>query len=198
MRFTTKNTPIPFLLSIILSSLYIGSLSAVEVKGVKIAEKVTQTESKQTLILNGTGMRSKFIFNIYIGALYLPQKTTDPKQVINSADAKRVAMHFLYDKVEKKKMTDGWSDGFSDALDKASMQSMQARIDQFNSFFPDMVEGDTVIIDFIPAQGTVVMINNNLKGTIAGADFQKALLTIWFGDSPPNEELKDGMLGIVD
>ena len=179
---------------------FAGALPAVEVEGVNITEKISQPATKQILILNGTGIRTKFIFNIYVGALYLPNKSSDAKQIINSPEAKRISMHFLYDKVESKKMTEGWSDGFAEVLDEdeAALKALQPKIKQFNSYFPDIVKGDVVIIDFIPNTGASITINNNLKGTIAGDDFQKALLAIWFGDSPPNEELKDGMLGIVD
>ncbi len=173
-------------------------LRAVEVNGINIDDKITQPATNQTLILNGTGLRTKFIFDIYIGALYLPTKTSDAKHVINGPEAKRISMNFLYDKVESKKMTDGWSDGFSEAVDDASFKALQPQIKQFNSYFPDIVKGDVVVIDFIPETGTSVTINNVEKGIVAGDDFQKALLAIWFGDSPPNEELKDGMLGITE
>jgi hypothetical protein len=34
-----------------------------------------------------------------------------------------------------------------------------------------------------------------VKGTLAGDDFSRALLSIWLGASPPNPELKSGLLG---
>ena len=177
---------------------FTGPLFAVEVHGVEISEKISQPETKQILILNGTGIRTKFIFDIYIGALYLPSKSSDPQQIINSPEAKRISMHFLYDHIKKEKMTDGWSDAFAEVADETTLATLLDRIKQFNSYFPDIVEGDVVNIDFIPNTGASVTINNILQGTVAGDDFQKALLAIWFGDSPPNESLKDGMLGIVD
>ncbi len=177
---------------------FAGPLLAVEVKGVNVTESISQPATKQTLILNGTGVRTKFIFDIYVGALYLPTKSSDPQHIINSPMPKRISMHFLYDEIEKKKMTDGWIDGFSDNIDDARLKTLQPQITQFNSYFPDIVKGDIVVIDFIPQTGTTVTINNELQGTITGDDFQKALLSIWFGDSPPNEDLKEGMLGTVD
>ena len=72
---------------------------AADVKGVKIADSITQPESGQTLVLNGTGMRTKFVFDIYVGALYLSEKSSDAKAILDSATPKRVAMHFLRDKI---------------------------------------------------------------------------------------------------
>lgn len=176
-----------------------GSLFAIEVKGVNIPDSATVIgPPDQKLVLNGTGIRTKFVFNIYIGALYLPQKTKDAKKVINDPVFKRISMYFLYDEISKKKMTDGWTDGFKDNLDDDTFKKLQPQIKQFNSFFPDIVKGNTVVIDFIPGKGSVVTINDRLQGTVAGEDFQKALLSIWFGKDPPNEALKKGMLNISD
>ena len=192
MHTMTKN--LAFILILVFST----PLLAVEVKGIHVKEKISQPSTKQTLILNGTGIRTKFIFDIYVGALYLPQKSSDAQQIINSPEAKRISMHFLYDKIEKQKMTDGWSDAFADNISETELANLKEQIKQFNSYFPDIVKGDVVVIDFIPNSGASITINTHLKGTIAGDDFQKALLAIWFGDSPPNEDLKEGMLGIVD
>jgi len=170
---------------------------AVEVKGVNIADQVTQPESGKVLVLNGTGMRTKFFFDIYIGALYLAEKSSDAKIIIDSTTPKRVAMHFLREKIEKKKLTDGWNDAFDSTLDKETFSSLKIKIDEFNGFFPDIVKGDTVVVDFIPGKGTAISINEQRKGIIPGDDFQRALLAIWLGDSPPNKALKDGMLGTV-
>jgi len=167
------------------------------IKGINIAEQITQPQTGQTLKLNGAGIRSKFIFDIYVGALYLPAKSTDAKQIINSPVPKRVSMYFVYSKIEKKKMTEAWNEAFSDALDKAAFKALKARIDQFNSYFPDIVKGDKVVIDFIPGQGVAISINGERKGVIAGNDFSQALLRIWLGDSPVDETLKDGMLGLA-
>jgi len=198
MLMLIKGARIAYVVCLTLLMTLSASLCAVEVKGIQIQDHVAQAGAKQSLVLNGTGIRTKFIFDIYVGALYLPKKSANAKQIINSSDAKRISMHFIYDKVEKKKMTDAWTEGFEDATDDAAFKAMQPRINQFNGFFPDMVKGDTIIIDFIPNKGTQVTINKALKGTVAGDDFQKALLSMWLGDSPPNEELKDGMLGIVE
>jgi len=170
---------------------------AKEIKGIKLAEQITQPQTGQTLMLNGAGIRSKFIFDIYVGALYLPAKSPDAKQIIHSPAPKRVSMYFVYGKIEKEKMTEAWNEAFSDALDKASLKALKARIDQFNRYFPDIVKGDKFVIDFVPGQGVAVSMNGGRKGVIAGNDFSQALLRIWLGDSPVDETLKDGMLGLA-
>lgn len=195
MKFFAKTRQIHFI--IIFYVLFSHVAYGVEVKGINIADHVTQSESDQALILNGTGMRTKFFFDIYIGALYLSEKSSNANGIIGSTTPKRVAMHFLRDKIEKKKLTDGWNDALADAVGKEIVKTLKSKIDQFNSYFPDIVKGDTVVIDFIPNQGTVISINEQRKGIIPGDDFQRTLLSIWLGESPPNAALKEGMLGIA-
>ena len=48
---------------------------------------------------------------------------------------------------------------------------------------PDIKKGQIVFLEF-PANGeTRVAIDNDLRGTLQGADFQRALLKIWLGAS---------------
>ena len=172
---------------------------ALQIEDIEIPEQITQTASKQTLTLNGAGIRTKFIFNIYVGALYLSKNTKQVTQILNSTDSRRISMHFLYDKIEKEKMTNGWTDGFEDNLSDAQLTTLKSSIDKFNSAFTaDTVKGDVVVIDFTGNKETIVTINNNEKTRISGADFQRAVLSIWLGESPADEDLKQAMLGIAE
>ena len=170
----------------------VTNANAVEVEGVQVAD--TANVSGQTLVLNGAGVRTKFFFDIYIGALYLPSKTESAEAAINSKANKRVWMYFLYDEVSKDKLTHGWTKGF-EKNSKANFEQLQARLNQFNSLFHDMKKGDTVTYDFNADATTTVIINDKQVGSIAGEDFQQALLSVWLGKKPADGDLKEAMLG---
>ncbi len=169
----------------------VSTAYAVTVEGINIADKATVGE--QALMLNGAGVRTKFFFDIYIGALYLPTKTKSAEQAINMKGNKRVLMHFLYDEVPKDKLTKGWTVGFE--KNSKDLAGLQARLNQFNNFFQDMKKGDEVAFDFLQTGATTVTINGKAAGSIEGADFQKALLMIWLGKEPADDDLKEAMLG---
>jgi hypothetical protein len=171
---------------------------AVQIRGVEIPPEVTQPASKQTLVLNGSGIRTKFIFDIYIGSLYLTKPSKDVRQILAHTGSKRVRMDFLYGKIDKEKMVDGWLDGFKDNLSDEQFTELKPDIDRFNQAFGETVKGDVVTIDFIADLETVVIINNQKKTTISGAAFQKALLSIWLGNEPVDDDLKKAMLGIKE
>jgi hypothetical protein len=170
--------------------------SAVEIAKQTIPDQATIDGIDQPLVLNGAGIRYKFVFKIYIGALYLSEKNQDPAAIIASEGPKRILMYFLYDKVQKKDMDKAWKEGFEDNLDKQMLAKLGQRMDDFSALFTDAVEGDTIWIDNIPGSGTRVTINGTEKGVIPGDDFYPALIQIWIGKDPITTALKKQMLGL--
>jgi len=55
--------------------------------------------------------------------------------------------------------------------------------------------GDTVTLDFT-AEGLVVSLNGELRGTVAGSRQARRLLSIWLGSRPVEESLKKSLLGL--
>ena len=104
-------------------------------------------------------------------------------------------MHFLYDEVSKDKLVDGWTEGFEKNQNKAAMDRLRRRLDQFNALFDTVHSGDVIELDYLPAAGTIVRIKGAKKGVIEGADFNHALLAVWLGDQPADDDLKKALLG---
>jgi hypothetical protein len=68
-------------------------------------------------------------------------------------------------------------------------------VDAFNKLFTVLKEGDVLRIDYSPAKGTEVRINDEWRGAVEGNDFFRALLKIWIGSNPISKSLKQDMLG---
>jgi len=184
--------------SLMVLALMATSLQAREFNEIEFAEKVTLTGTSTALQLNGVGMRTKFIFDIYAGALYTvkPAKTRDEVQAQKGPN--RIVMHFFYDEVSAEKLVAGWNDGFEENQSDDLLKSLADRITSFNAMFPTLKKGDVVTLDYIPGKGTVVTIKGEEKGVIAGEDFNAALLDIWLGEEPADDDLKEAMLGEDD
>lgn len=171
------------------------SVQAKNISGIEIAETVSLSENAKPLVLNGAGIRSKFIFDIYIGSLYLSSKQTSAKAIYDLPGAKRISMHFLYDEVDKEKLVEAWNVGFEGNLSKDELQNLSSRIQQFNALFETVKKDAVINLDYIPNTGTTLVINKKTKGTIRGKDFFTAVLKIWLGDKPADNNLKAAMLG---
>jgi len=168
--------------------------AAMEMAGVSIDEQVSQADGT-VLQFNGAGIRSKFVFKIYLAMLYLENPSSDRDQVINDSGAKRLIMHFLYKEVGKDDLVEAWNTGFSGNGSPDQLKSLSAEIERFNQMFDAVKEGERVILDYVPGAGTVVTVGSVEKGTIAGKEFNDLLLAIWLGDKPVGEKLRDGLLG---
>ena len=170
------------------------SLNARQLDDVSFPDTIILDGTDVALQLNGMGYRTKFVFKVYVGALYTETRVNSRDAVQTLKGPKRVVMHMVYDEVSSEKMVDGWNDGFEENSSEKQLENLQSRLKTFNSYFPDLKAGDVILLDFIPATGTRVTINGVEKGIIEGADFYTALLDVWLGEEPADEDLKDAML----
>lgn len=167
--------------------------SAIEVAGVKLADNVRLGGSE--LVLNGAGIRTRIFFKVYVGALYLVEKQPTAAGVLAQAGAKRVALTLLRD-LSAQQLKEAFEKGIHANNSAADIEAMKPRIAQLLSLFADAREGDVILIDYLPGSGTAVTLNGAPKGgPIPGEDFYRALLRIWLGDKPVDDDLKQAMLG---
>lgn len=183
---------------VVLLSLLFLSLpaSAQKIQDVEIPDTLSVADIDTSLVLNGAGVREKFFLDIYIGALYLPSATTDVAAILDDTGAASILMHFLHSEVSKQKITAGWEDGLEANLTSGELGAIRPRLDRFNNLFRTVRTGDSIRIDYTPASGTSVRINNEWRGSIEGNDFFRALLQVWLGSRPVSKLLKQEMLGL--
>ena len=178
---------------LLLGLFLLSPAGAKTVEGVDLPETVTV--GGEQLVLNGAGVREKFFFDIYVAALYLPEPSRDAGQILNRDQPWRMLMHFVYRKVDHEKLADGWEEGFGGNLDPGQLKGLRERLDYFKSLFPTLRKGDEVVLDYLPGQGVQVRIGGQKRGVVAGADFARALLSVWLGRQPVTRELRQALLG---
>jgi hypothetical protein len=166
-------------------------LQASTLAGVRMPETVQVGST--TLVLNGLGLRTKFVVKVYVAGLYLEQKSSDGSVILNADAPKRIVMHFVHG-ASKSQMSDAFEDSFKDNSTEA-VKTMKADIDKFLGALEPVKEGDQMIFTYVPGSGTTFAINGTDKVTIAGKAFGQLLFSVWLGPKPPNADLKKGILG---
>ncbi len=164
-----------------------------EVAGIEIEESIQI--SGNTLALNGSGIRKKFFFKIYVGSLYCKNRSGNLSEIINNGGPYRVSMHILYDEISAKKLNAGWADGFDENLTPEEKAALKPTIETFYTLFKTVHEGDVIDIDMSKNGITSVSINGSSQGSVNSPLFPQALLKIWLGDAPADNGLKRDMLG---
>jgi chalcone isomerase-like protein len=172
------------------------SASSAEVAGVKLEDKTRVGNAD--LILNGAGLRKRAFFQVYAIGLYLPQKSANPGAVLEQQGAKRVAIHMLRD-VGADTFTEALADGIRANHSDAEVKALEPRLKELSAIMAELKEakkGMAIALDWQPGAGTVLLVNGAAQGKpIAGEDFYRALLRIWIGDKPVQDDLKKALLG---
>jgi len=168
---------------------------AIKIADTDIPDTLITDKAAPALVLNGAGIRKKYFMKIYIGALYLPASQSSAAEITTGETPRSVHMHILHSKISQKKITNAWVDGLKANIPKNEMTALLPKLEEFNALFREVHAGDVIRIDYLPGTGTQVSINDEVRGSVKGADFFNALLLVWLGDNPVSSGLKEAMLG---
>lgn len=169
---------------------------AAELAGTHIDDRASVAGNE--LVLNGAGLRTRFMLKVYTIGLYLPKRSESAVSAITGAGAKRIQITTLRD-LSAEDFANALIDGVRKNHGEADLANLQGRLDEFRTTLLGIraaPNGTQVRIDWLPASGTRLSIGNETRGKdIPGEDFFRALLRIWIGDKPVDEDLKNALLG---
>ena len=148
------------------------------------------------LDFNGAGIRKKFGLKLYVGSLYLAQKSQDADAVINADEPMAITLHIISSLITSKKMEDATREGFENATG-GNIEPIRAEVEAFINVFKEKInDGDIFEFVYLPGTGVEIYKNTAKASTVEGLQFKKALLGIWLCDKPAQKSLKKGMLGL--
>jgi hypothetical protein len=167
----------------------------------KLAEVVYPNEitlGGQKLLLNGYGMRFRFGFRVYAAALYTPTKFTKNEEVINPKVAKR--MHLVAQRdVKGDDFGKLFTRAMEDNMSKEDFSKIINGVLRMSTIFADakqFAKGDVIIVDAVPGTGLVITFRGKQQGEpIKEPEFSQAMMQIWFGKKPADEQLRKALLG---
>ena len=186
MRKTSLLLAVGVFVIVAMLKLHGGSLA-----GVTLPD--TEQIGRAKLVLNGLGLRTKFMVKVYVVGLYLEQKSSDPNAILKADAPKRIVMQFLHG-ASKSQMSDAFEESFNNNSAEA-MKTMKADIDRLLGALEPVNVGDQMVFTYVPGTGTIFAINGKEKLTIGDPAFGPVLLSVWLGPKPPNADLKKGILG---
>lgn len=182
-------------LSALMAGLSQGAAAA-EVNGVKLDDTVRV--ANQELKLNGAGVRTRAIFKVYVGALYLPEKKKTVQDILASNGARRVRLVLLRE-ISSEDFGQAFMDGLnanSDKAEKAKFVNQTVKMGEIFASIPSLKAGDAINIDWIPGSGMHVLVNDKRVGDVLpDMAFYNAFLRIWLGDKPADSNVKQAWLG---
>ncbi|WP_199243994.1 TonB family protein [Bacterioplanes sanyensis] len=151
------------------------------------------------LVLNGSASYQRLSQDIYIGGLYLSQASDDVVFVRSAATAKRMRLVVAAKRWSPRRWQQMWQNNISINNENVSQSAQVARgIQQLTELLrEDLLQGDELTIDYQPAVGTRIYLNQQLAIRSSGTELFNFLVNTWIGPLPPSRDFRDRMLGKV-
>ena len=165
---------------------------AAEVAGVRIDDKTRVADTE--LSLAGAGLRKRVFFRVYAIGLYVQDRMAEP---ISQPGPKRVQIHMLRG-VGADTFIEALVDGIQANHSEAEAKALEARMKQLGATIAEIKEakkGMTIALDWNGKTTQVVIDGKPAGQPIEGEDLYRALLRIWLGDKPVQDDLKKSLLG---
>lgn len=167
---------------------------ALEIQGVTVPPQAEIDGS--TLRLNGAGLRTFSLMmvpiKIYVAAFYTPGPLQTAEAVMSSSGPMSFDFTFLRE-VGQADVTKAWTSQFAQSV-SFTYPGYEKDRDAFIAMFGALRNGGVEQVRLI-GTNTVVYDSGVRKGMIAGANFQKSFLSLWFGSKPVSHKLKSALLG---
>jgi hypothetical protein len=176
-----------------------GQTSAVpttEVAGVKYSNTIQVGANK--LVLNGAGIRYKIVFKVYTAGLYLPAKAASVEAILAEQGPKRMQITMLRE-IDANELGKLFTKGMEQNAPREEFSKSIVGILKLSDIFSarkKLFAGDSFAVEWVPGTGTVITVNGKPEGQpIKEPEFYSALMRIWLGKSPADEQLKEALLG---
>ena len=172
--------------------------AAREVEGVQVPDTVTV--AGQTLTLNGVGIRKKKVafvkVDVYVGALHVVERSSDPEALVKADAPKQVTMTFLRD-VDRARIMEAFKEGF-ESNSRETLAQVLPGLDRIaTAVGGEVKKGQSLVVAYAPGKGTTVT-GPGGTATVEGQAFAEAMFRNWLGPRPTDdgiEALKKSMLG---
>ena len=175
-----------------LCMVWIAAVFGAEVAGVKIEERARVADTE--LALKGAGLRRRVFFQVYAIGLYVQDRKADP---LAQPGPKRVLIHMLRD-VAADTFTQALTEGIRDNHSEPEAKALEPRVKELASAIGAIGEakkGMSIALDWTGTATQLVIEGKAAGAPIPGEDFYRALLRIWLGDKPVQDDLKKALGG---
>ena len=154
----------------------------------------------QALQLNGFGLRTRALFfKIYVGSLYLPEKSSSAAAALAAKGAKRIQLTMVRE-ADAEQFVESILHGMRANHSEEQLAQVKPQIDELMGMIRNIgtsQKGAVIVLDYAPSlDGTTLFVDGKPAGKpMAGEEFFRTLMRIWLGENPVEESLKKALLG---
>ncbi|MEX1118200.1 MAG: chalcone isomerase family protein [Terrimicrobiaceae bacterium] len=149
------------------------------------------------LVLNGTATRSVFGVGVYDAGLYVSEASSDGDGIMERDHGPKRLKIIMLRPVPEAKFASAVRDNLDKNLTAFEQTVFAVDLEAFFKSFENGTQldrGSEIALDYLPSEGTIVMVDGKRQAVIPGRDFYHALLRLWIG-KPLQSSMKTGLLG---
>lgn len=187
--------------SVCLAWVGMGCIPAAQAETVFAGAQIEDTAqvAGQRLQLNGAGISRSWLVDVYVIALYAPERIASLQDAARGDGARRIRIALLRD-INGSDFRHAIAEHMAapdEGVDVASLQTpVQHLVQSIASRPQGLRQGDVLTMDWVPGTGTVITLNQKpLMAPVHGFAFYKALLSVWLGDRTSDRGLREQLLG---
>ncbi len=130
------------------------------------------------------------IFKVYSGALYLSPGHSAGQY--REDISKCITLNYFRD-FDGEDIGPAGDEVMARMYSPADMARLSERLRRFNAAYRSVTKNDQYRLCYAPGHGTTLAFNGEDLVTIEGADFAAAYFSLWLGEDPVNERLRDAL-----
>ena len=167
---------------------------ALTIAGVEVPP--TLHMGSQDLHLQGAGLRTRFFFDVYVAALYVPDRPATPAALLDPSSPRVLTLRLLRD-VDAVKLGHALEDGLQANCTPAELDSLRPVIERLLAVMAEirMAHKGSLVVLSLGSEGISVSFEGVERGRVQHPLLARALLRVWLGDHPAQESLKKALLG---
>jgi len=173
----------------------LGPAHAAEVEGIGVDDAVELDGAR--LQLNGAGMRTVYIVKAYVAALYVPRRSPSPEELLAQKGPRRLSLTMLAD-LSAEWFTQRFVMAIRDNHREAELAKLGPHVERLIDTMLTLGQtrkGERIDIDFVSGATRVSVDGHALGPAIPGEELFTAILRIFVGEHPIDDDLKQAMLG---
>lgn len=188
-----------FISTLLFLMLPLSSL-ALTIDGYEIPQIIPATSQHAELKLNGASMRILYgVVDTYIGKLYVENPVTDANTLIAADEYKRMVFQIVLKRISGRRIAKAMYDALQLNVTPEEAIHLEKRLQLLVTMFDSRLKkGQESYVEWVPAEGSRIVINGSVKGIIPGKDLYDALLRIWIGENPVGNTFKRQVLGLEE
>ena len=184
---------LPLVIAISLAALVAQPVRAAEIEGVTFSDTIrVAKDPTYSLNIYGLGLlRYRIVFRGYVAALYLPDGSSGNQALSNLP--RRLELSYFWS-IAGQDFALAAEQLLAKQLTPPELTALRPRINSLHQAYVDVEPGDRYALTYIPDVGTELRLNGERLATVPGQDFAKAYFSMWLGENPLDQGLREDLL----